>query len=86
MTKVDAKSAKITKKEPSKPLAKKEPQKLEKNEEKRVVPSVQVESQPAVPAVPIDNTPKSTYIVMDEKGQQKLVDFGEEKVSCCGIL
>jgi len=76
----------MVKKEPTKPIAKKEPQKLMKKNEPEVqtqaapiVPAVHVASQPVVPALAIDNTSKGAYIVMEE-GEQKIIDFGEEKV------
>ena len=62
----------MVKKEPTKPIAKKEPQKLMKKSDPEqtqaapVVPAVPVASQPAVPALTIDNTSKGAYIVMEE--------------------
>ena len=57
---------------------------MKKAEEKKpqppVVPAVPVASHSTLPTV-IDNTSKGAYIVMDDKGDQKIIDFGDEKVS-----
>lgn len=62
-----------------KPIAEKEPNKLMKKEEKTEPKEQETPVQPP-PPVPALAPDASKYIVMDDMGNQSLVDFGTEKV------
>ena len=66
-----------------KPIAEKEPNKLMKKEEKTEPKEQEIPVQPP-PPVPALAPDASKYIVMDDMGNQSLVDFGTEKVNLCG--